>query len=342
MGSLGVSASTSNYSVNLESYIFNSTIETIESVKDRIVLIIYAIVLLLSVIQTFWNIKYIDRALTFITKAYSDGKLESNQVCFHHQLITCYRYDQRFSHIPNPNRIILLIIAIHIHVLMMIVTRTLFIRRTDSVNDCMLFRQPYRVLECENNRDPCALNDTSESFPKCSYYYFEMNNIITMVTSVVTWHYALCYFVVKIVCFIRWRLFRGDDQPRMLCCYFRGKRYILSGWIYLHYVILWAYLFSMVLLGFVWNINISRLPTNILGSIGIPIIITIDRLCSLILAIVPETLQNWLDATNNDEVLEDLQTKGLLLANTNSLIHLINKKTKFATLAELHATQTLK
>ncbi|CAF4263133.1 unnamed protein product, partial [Rotaria sordida] len=196
MKPIGVFLSSPNSGVDLESYIFHSTIKTIESINDKIVLVTYSIVLILSITQTFWKNKRIDRILTYMNEAYSNRKFESNQVCFHAQIITCYKFDQRFSHIPNPSRSILLIIATHIQVLMLIVIKTLFIRRTEPVNDCFSFHYPYKVLECENNRDPCRLNET-ESIPKCTYYYFEMTHLITMVTSIITWHYALRYFVAK-------------------------------------------------------------------------------------------------------------------------------------------------
>jgi hypothetical protein len=99
----------------------------------------------------------------------------------------------------------------------------------------------------------------------------------------------------------------------------------------LDYTILWLYLFAMVLIGFVWDIKISRLPVNMLGSVWTPILIAGDRLCSLILALHPELLQNWLNMTSNSEGLQDFEKKGLLLAKVEPLIYLTNKKTEFST-----------
>ncbi|CAF2716506.1 unnamed protein product [Rotaria sp. Silwood2] len=331
MKSIGVFVSTRNSGVDLESYIFHSTIKTIESVNNKIVLVIYSIVLILSIIQTFLKNKRIDRILAYMNEIYSDRKLESNQVCFHEQIITCYKFDQRFSHIPNPNRSILLIIATHVQVLMLIIIRTLFIRRSESVNDCFSFHYPYKVLECENNRDPCRLNET-ESIPKCTYYYFEMTHLITMVTSVITWHYALRYFVVKLVCFVRWAFFRDNDQPRISClCCGPARLCITRYLIYLHYIILWCYLFILILFGFMRNKGHFGIPVNMLGSVWAPILTTIDRLCSVYLAMIPELVQNWLDTSANGTALQVVESKELPLANFEPLIYLISKKTKFST-----------
>ncbi|CAF3212617.1 unnamed protein product [Rotaria sp. Silwood2] len=121
--------------------------------------------------QTFWKNKHIDRVLTYMNEAYSDGKFESNEVYFRGQLMTCYRFDQRFSHIPNPNLLVLPIIATHVHVLMFVAINTLLDRRNESIDDCFKFHDPYEVLQCENNIDPCRVNNT-ENIPKCTYYYF--------------------------------------------------------------------------------------------------------------------------------------------------------------------------
>ncbi|CAF4263018.1 unnamed protein product [Rotaria sp. Silwood2] len=238
MKSIGVFVSTRNSGVDLESYIFHSTIKTIESVNNKIVLVIYSIVLILSIIQTFLKNKRIDRILAYMNEIYSDRKLESNQVCFHEQIITCYKFDQRFSHISNPNRSILLIIATHVQVLMLIIIRTLFIRRSESVHDCFSFHYPYKVLECENNRDPCRVNETESHF---------------------------------------------------------------------------------------------GIPVNMLGSVWAPILTTIDRLCSVYLAMIPELVQNWLDTSANGTALQVVESKELPLANFEPLIYLISKKTKFST-----------
>ena len=114
-------------------------------------------------------------------------------------------------------RLILSIIAIHTHILTIIAQRTLLTRRTEPINDCFLFHYPYKVLHCQNNTDPCQLNNTYD-VPQCTYYYFEMTHLITMVTSVITWHYALRYFVVRLVGIVRWMMFRANDQPRKFCC----------------------------------------------------------------------------------------------------------------------------
>lgn len=83
-------------------YIFQSTIKTINKVSDKIALAVYAIVLVISIIQTFWKNKRIDRLLAYVNEAYSDGKFESSRVCFRRQIITCYRFDQHFSYVPHP------------------------------------------------------------------------------------------------------------------------------------------------------------------------------------------------------------------------------------------------
>ncbi|CAF3759888.1 unnamed protein product [Rotaria sp. Silwood1] len=331
MKPIGVFLSTQNSGVDLESYIFHSTIKTIESVNDKIILVICAIVLILSITQTFLKNKRIDRVLAYLNEAYSDGKFESNQVYFREQIITCYRFDQRFSHIPNPNRSILLIIATHIQVLMLIVIRTLFIRRSEPVHDCFSFHYPYKVLECENSRDPCRLNET-ESSPKCTYYYFQMTHLIPMVTSIITWHYALRYFVVKLICFVRWALFRDNDQPRMLCwCCGPARPRIIRCSMYLNYIILWCYLFVLILFGFMQNRSPFGIPINMLGSVWAPMLTTIDRFCSLYLGLISELMQNWLDALENGAVLQVFESKGLFLDNVEPLIHLISKETKAST-----------
>jgi hypothetical protein len=129
MASWGVPVSISNYSTNSELYIFHSTVKTISVISDKIVVGVYAIVLLLSIMQTFCKNKWVDRLLASMNKAYSDGKFELNQVCFREQIISCYLYDQRFSYIPHPSRSILFIGSTHIQVLSLIAIQTLFVRR---------------------------------------------------------------------------------------------------------------------------------------------------------------------------------------------------------------------
>ncbi|CAF4688525.1 unnamed protein product, partial [Rotaria sp. Silwood1] len=131
MARLGVLVSKDNSSIEFNAYIFHSTVLMLESVSQKIVLGVYSIVLIVSIIQTFWKNKRIDRLLAYMTEAYSDGKFGSNKVCFHQQTITCYRFDQRLSHIPNPNRSILPIIATHVQILMLITIKTLFVRRSE-------------------------------------------------------------------------------------------------------------------------------------------------------------------------------------------------------------------
>ncbi len=329
MASMGVLVSQNNSSFEPEFYIFHSTIEMLELISRKITLVAYSIVLTVSIIQTFWKNKRIDQLFSYMIESYSDRKFESNQVCFDQQRMRCYRSDQRFSFIRNPNRIILLIIAIHIQVLMLIMIKTLFIRRSELVNDCFSFHFPSKVLLCEDNRNPCQSNHT-ESLPKCFYYYFEMSNIITMVTSLITWHYALRYLVVKLVRFIRWVMFRDDDQPRMLCsCCCRPTRRRIRCIMCFQYIILWLYFFSIILLGFIWNLDVTRISDDILGSGWEPIIIATDRLCSLTTAVAPELLQNWLDVSGKRE-----DPNGFDLANVEPLIHLTNKKIKLPALSK--------
>jgi hypothetical protein len=54
----------------------------------------------------------------------------------------------------------------------------------------------------------------------------------------------------------------------------------------------------------------------------------------IILALAPELLQNWLDATANGEILELLEQKELLLTKVEPLVYLIKKKTEFSTSSE--------
>jgi hypothetical protein len=338
MASLGTLVSSSNSTVDIELFIFHSTIEQINTVSEKIVFVIYAIVLILSILQTFWKNKRMDRVLAYMNEAYSDGKFESSQVCFRQQIITCYRFDKRFSYIPHPNRAILFVISTHIQVLMLVAIRTLFTRRNELVNDCFSFHYPDKVLQCEDKRDPCRLNDT-ETDPKCTYYHFEQTNIITMVTSVITWHYALRYLIVKLIRFVQWILFRDDDRPRKWFCCCRITPCMLRGLMYLQYFSLWVYLFLTILLAFLWNRSLYRISIDLFGSVWAPIVIAGDRLFSLNMALVPEMLQNWLDATSNGKVLEVFESKELLLANTEPLVYLTNKKTKTSTSIENRASQ---
>jgi hypothetical protein len=338
MASIGVPVS-GNYSVDLELYIFHSTIKTVNATSEKVVLAVYLIVLVLSLIQTFWKNKYIDRLLARMNEAYSDGKFESSQVCFRQQIMTCYRFDQRFSYIPHPNRSILFIISTHIQVLTLVAIRTLATRQSELINDCFSFHSPYQVLQCEGARDPCQLNDT-ETAPKCSYYLFEQTNFITMVTSVITWHYALRYLVVKLVRFVRWILFRDNDQPRMLywcCC--RATPCALRWLMRFQYIALWIYLFFIIFCGFMWNISLFNMSIDYLGPVWTPIFVAADRLFTLSLALAPEFIQNWLDATSNGEVLADFESKELLLANVEPLVYLIDRKTKFSTSTENRTSQ---
>lgn len=317
----------SNFSAGMGVYIPQLTVIMIQMIIDKIILVIYAIVLISSVIQTFWKNKYIDRLFASMNEGYSDGKFRLNQVYFRKQIFKCYRFDERFSYIPNPNRSILFIIVTHIQILILIAMRTSIDKRSELVNDCSTFYDPYQILQCENNRDPCRFNDT-ETAPKCSYYYFEVNNVILTITSIITWHYSLRYLIVKLVRFIRWILFCDNDQPRRLCFCCQATPCILRCLMYLQYIMFWLYLFFVILCGFAWNISWFHMPMDLLGSAWMAILMTIDRLCALSLAFSPELIQNWLDATANGDVLRDLESKGLLLTNIEPLIHLTDKKTK--------------
>jgi hypothetical protein len=321
---MSIFESTSNSSGDQEIYIFYSTLQIIESVSDKINYGVYSIVLIFSLIQTFWKNKRFDHLLSYINDAYSDGKFKSHQVSFHQQILTCYRYDQHFSHIPHPNRLMLFTIAIHIQILMNIAARTLFIRQTTLVNDCKSLQIPFEVLQCENNQDPCSSNGT-ETIIKCTYYSFQTNNLITMVTSVITWHYALRYFIIKFIRFVRWILFNNNDQPRKLCCC-QATACRLRCIMYVNYIILWLYLLITVILGFVSNKSIYHIPVNTSVPAWTSTMLAVDRISTLSIALIPELLQNWLDTTVNGEVLQELKSKGLLLTNVEPLIYLISKK----------------
>ncbi|CAF0840679.1 unnamed protein product [Adineta steineri] len=323
---MSIFESTSNSSLDRAIYISRSTTQIIESVYDKITYGVYSIVLILSVIQTFWKNKRINHVLCSIIEAYSDGKFESHQVCLRQQIVTCYRYDKRFSHIPHPNRIMLFITAIHIQLLMYIAVTTLLIRTTILVSDCKSLQLPLEFLQCQNNQDPCPSNGT-ETPIQCTYYSFEMTNIITMVTSVISWHYGLRYFAVKLIRFIRWTLFHNNDRPRKLfCCRCRATIRRLRCIMYVDYTILWVYLLTTAVLGFAYNINIYQIPVASFGAAWTPILMTVDRLFTLNTALVPELLQNWLDITANGEVLPILESKGLLLTDVEPLIYLTAKK----------------
>ncbi|CAF0798481.1 unnamed protein product [Adineta ricciae] len=308
-------------------YVFQSTLELFQGISDKIILSIYSIVLLVSVIQTFWKNKHIDRFLAFMMEAYSDGKFGSSQIYYRQRIITCYRYDQRYSYIPNPNRSILLIFAIHIQTFLMIGIQTVFDRRKESINDCWSFHMPYEVLQCEDQRDPCGYNDTTGTSPKCTFYHFEMAHLITVVTSIVTWHYALRYFVVKLIRFARWAMFRDNDQPRKVCwcCCLATPRY-LRFIMYFQYGFFWINILAVVLCGFILNVMIFRLSMNTFGSVWAPIIIAADGICSLFLTVGPELLQNWLNATMNGKVLLIIEQQELYLNKVEPLVSLIDEK----------------
>ena len=57
------------------------------------------------------------------------------------------------------------------------------------------------------------------------------------------------------------------------------------------------------------------------------------------MALVPELLQNWLDATANGEVLQVFESKGLLLANVEPLVYLTNKKPESSILSKNDISQ---
>ncbi len=82
MQSLGAFVSSSNSSADLELYIFSSTVTKINAINDKVILVVYAIVLFLSIMQTLWKNKWIDHLLARMNAAYSDGKFQTSQVCF--------------------------------------------------------------------------------------------------------------------------------------------------------------------------------------------------------------------------------------------------------------------
>ena len=322
MAAIGAHVPVSNASNDLGFYILYSTVKSVNTIIDKLVLVLFAIALLLNFIQTFWKNKFINRFLFYLMEVYSDGRLKSTIVSYRQQIFTCYQFDQRFSHIPCPKRLILFIICIHIQILLLITTRTLFIRKSELVNDCYTFPRPYEILQCEQNKDPCRLNGT-ESIPKCTFYHFELSNFITMVTSVVTWHYALRYFIVKLMRFIQWALFSDDDQLRKCCCYFQMKTMFLRCLMYFHYVLLWLYLLTTIVVGFRWDISAVY---DVIPSDWRPVSVTVERLCLIVLATIPELLQNWLEATLDGKALEVFHFQGRLLNNAEPLTYLINNK----------------
>ncbi|UJR17062.1 hypothetical protein I4U23_003959 [Adineta vaga] len=312
--------STSNFSDDSEEYIFSSKIQLIEIITGKISYGIYAFAVIFSLIQTFWKNRTIDRLLSTITEAYSDRKLESHQVYLSQQIITCYRYDQRFSYIPHPNRAMVFIFAVHVQILMMIAIRTLFSRQTILVKDCTSLKFPLEMLQCENDQLPCPSNAT-ENVVKCVYYSFQMTNLITMSTSVITWHNALRYSVIKLIRFIRWILFHGNDQPRNLCsCFFPATSRRLRCIMYVNYIILWIYLLATAILGLGWNKTLYRITVDEFGSIWTPFVLAADRIYTLNMALIPELLQNSLDTIKHGDEL--------LLVDVETLIHLTSKKTK--------------
>ena len=328
MASFGVSVSSaSNFSTDLEFYVFHWTVNRVMAFSEKFVVAVYLIILLLSIIQTFWKNKRVDHLLTSMNEAYSHGQFQSNQVSLREVTMTCYQCDQRFSHIPHPNRSILFIIGTHIHVLIVVAIRMLYTRRREFIKDCYSFHSPYEILQCEDQQDPCQFNITGTA-PRCTYYYFEASNFITMVTTVVTWHHALRYFIVKLVRLLRWMLFRNDDQPRRVCCCCRASPRCLRRLMYFQYIALWLYLCLTSLAVFLWNKNPFISSLDLLGYIWSPIFLTAERLYTLTLAIVPELIQNWLDKTSNGEILRDLESKGLLLVDVEPLVYLTNKKSE--------------
>ena len=320
MDATSAHVSASNVSNELGFYILYSTVKSVNTIIDKLVLVLFAIALVLTFIQTFWKNKSIDRFLSYLIDAYSDGNLKATFVSYRQQIFTCYQYDQRFSHIPCPKRLIVFIICIHIQILLLIAIKTSIIQKSELVADCSTFPRPYEILQCEQNRDPCRLNDT-ESVPKCTYYHFDLTNSITTVTSVVTWHYALRYFNVKLIRFIRWAIFSDDDQPRKCCCYFQTKQMVLRCLMYFHYVLLWLYLLTTTVVGFRWDVSAVY---DVIPPDWRPISVTIERLCLVALATIPELLQNWLEATLAGKVLQVFHFEGRLLNNVEPLIYLIN------------------
>jgi hypothetical protein len=88
-----------------------------------------------------------------------------------------------------------------------------------------------------------------------------------------------------------------------------------------------------------WNISLFNMSIDYLGPVWTPIFVAADRLFTLSLALAPEFIQNWLDATSNGEVLADFESKELLLANVEPLVYLIDRKTKFSTSTENRTSQ---
>lgn len=319
MDSLGVFVSNKSVNMNMEMFIFQRTLQTLDMITLKIVLVLYSITLVISVIQTFWNNSRLDRIFASMSKTYSDNRFEEVRIALNGRMIDCYRYDQRFSFIRNPNRLILPIICIHVQVLLLIASRTVFIRRTETINDCWEYHFPSEILQCDSLDDPCHVNATEGGKgPKCAFYYFETNHLISMVTSMVTWHYALRYFIVKIVRFIRWIIFTDEDQPRRFCCCCRPTRRVMQCLMYAFYLILWIYFLCIVLVGFIWNFDTTRFPVETLGIYWKPVLLVVDRLCSLTLAVIPELCQNWLKSMGT---LTDVR-----LADHEPMVPLVEKK----------------
>lgn len=326
MNSFVVPVSTGNVTPDTEYYVYYSAVERITVGSERIVLVFYGIAVILSIIQTFWKNKRFDRLLSSINETYSDGKFQSVQICINQKTVKCYKYADRFSYIPNPKRSILFIICTHIQILMLVALRTLITRRSETITDCTTFHYPYEILICENNRDPCEFNKTNIDPPKCIYYHCEMANLITTVTTIITWYYALRYFIIKLVRLVRWINFRDNDHPKKSFCCCRPTVRTLKIVMYIQYCYVWIYLSALIITGFVFKKSLFRSTADTLGYTWSPIVLAIDRISSLGIAFAPELTQNWLQATSDGTLLNLIDSPELSLVNVEHLLHVTNKK----------------
>lgn len=91
--------------------------------------------------------------------------------------------------------------------------------------------------------------------------------------------------------------------------------------MYFHYVLFWLYLCTTILVGFRWSVSVVY---DVIPCDWGPISATAERLCLVVLATIPELLQNWLEATLAGKVFPVFHSEARLLNNVEPLIDLLN------------------
>lgn len=124
--------------------------------------------LLVSFIQTMWSFTRLDRILRWLFSVYTNGEFAATSISLIDQVPSttpCYQFNRRFSRIPCPHRLILIIVSMQIYIIDSLMISTLISRKSYEIHGCEdynTYPQPDLTFYCYIN--PCSvINNLSVS-----------------------------------------------------------------------------------------------------------------------------------------------------------------------------------